>query len=55
MAPAAADYFGTNSGYRFSITGWPLDTAGSPNSDEEHLASMKAFPVDGGASVSVVR
>jgi eukaryotic-like serine/threonine-protein kinase len=26
-------------------------TAGSPNSDEEHPASMKAFPVDGGASV----
>jgi eukaryotic-like serine/threonine-protein kinase len=25
--------------------------AGSPNSDEEHTASMKAFPVDGGASV----
>jgi eukaryotic-like serine/threonine-protein kinase len=25
--------------------------AGSPNSDEEHPASMKAFPVDGGASV----
>jgi len=42
---------GTNSGYRFSITGWPLDYCRSPNSDEEHLASMKAFPVDGGASV----
>ena len=26
-------------------------TAGSPNSDEENTASMKAFPVDGGASV----
>jgi eukaryotic-like serine/threonine-protein kinase len=25
--------------------------AGAPNSDEEHPASMKAFPVDGGASV----
>src|SRR5882757_3903940 len=25
--------------------------AGSPNSDEDHPASMKAFPVDGGASV----
>jgi hypothetical protein len=25
--------------------------AGSPNSDEEHPASMKAFPVEGGASV----
>jgi serine/threonine protein kinase len=25
--------------------------AGSPNPDEEHPASMKAFPVDGGASV----
>ena len=25
--------------------------AGSPNSDEEHPASMKAFPVDGGAPV----
>jgi eukaryotic-like serine/threonine-protein kinase len=27
--------------------------AGSPNSDEEYPASMKAFPVDGGASVPV--
>jgi hypothetical protein len=27
--------------------------AGSPNSDEENPASMKAFPVDGGASVPV--
>src|SRR5258705_6932295 len=27
--------------------------AGSSNSDEEHPASMKAFPVDGGASVPV--
>jgi serine/threonine protein kinase len=27
--------------------------AGSPNSDEDHPASMKAFPVDGGASVPV--
>ncbi len=25
--------------------------AGTPNSDEEHPTSMKAFPVDGGASV----
>ena len=29
-------------------------TAASPNIDEEHMASMKAFPVDGGPPVTVV-